>query len=197
MQKLSKALILLSASILILSSGCSIFPKNPNVPVTYFDIGAPGEIESLKKAPQVDIQDVKTMDPYNERMVFRASETHIEIDEYNRWASSPNEMIKKYFILALNQNDLNKVQLQGNERLKLYVQILCLELDLNKKSVKMTLFVQIRKSFGGDVIYSEVLSENESVNNVTAENFAGSVKTLIDKMLISLGSSFAQINKNK
>lgn len=197
MLKFSKLFIPILVLAILLISGCSIFPKTPNIPITYFDIGAPGEIESLKKAPQVNIQDVKTMDPYNERMVFRVSETHIEIDEYNRWASPPSEMIRKYFFIAFNQNGWNKAQLQGNERLELYVQILCLESDLTKKTVKVTLSVQIRKSFDGDVVYSEILSEQQSVDNITAEKFAETVKSLIDKILISISSSLIQINTTK
>ncbi|MEI6056326.1 MAG: hypothetical protein WCR55_09750 [Lentisphaerota bacterium] len=197
MMKTSKLFTFISLSLLLLCAGCSIFPKNENIPVTYFDIGAPGEIEGLKQSPQVDIQDVKTMDPYNERMVFRVSETHIEIDEYNRWASSPDEMIRKYFVIAFNQNDLNKVKLQGDNRLELYVQILCLESDLTKKTVKVTLAVQIKKSLDGNVVYSEILSEQQSVDNVTAEKFAETVKNLIDKMLISLSSNLIQVSKTK
>lgn len=195
--KFSKLFILVSLFSSFLISGCSIFPKNEDIPVTYFDIGSPGQTDSRKSAPQADVMDVKTMDPYNERMVFRASETHVEIDEYNRWASSPDEMIKKYFILAFNQNDRNKLQLQGSDRLELYVKILCLESDLTKKTVKVILAVEAKKTLDGNVVYSEILSGEESVDNVSAEKFAVTVKSLIDKMLISLSSSLIQVNNAK
>ncbi len=197
MTKIVKMLNLSLAFSILLITGCSIFPRNPEIPVTYFDIGLPAESENLKKAPQVDVLNVQSMDTYTDRMVFRVSETHIKIDEYNRWASLPNEMLKKYFVLAFNQSENNKFQIQGNDRLELYVKILCLESDLSRKTVRVILSIQVRNALKGEIVYSEILSEEQSVDNVTAENFSEVAKKVIDKMLDKLCVSLISIEKAK
>lgn len=197
MQKISKLFILMSASLTLLFCGCSIFPKNETIPVTYFDIGAPGKIANLDNVPPIDIQEVRTTDPYNERMVFRASETQIKIDEYNRWASAPNEMLKKYFILALNQYDTNKLQLQNGNRFELSMTIMCLEANLNTKEVMLELLFEITTAQNNKIVYTEVMKENQKVDSLTAESFAGDVKILADQMLKSLTKNISQINSQK
>ena len=195
MLKSLKLFTFLSISALLLCAGCSIFPKNQDIPVTYFDIGTPGQMKALKKVPQVSIQDVRTMEPYNERMVFRTSETLIEIDEYNRWASSPEEMIKKYFILAFNQNDLNKLQLKKDGILQINAQILCLESDLTKNTVKVSMSVEIRNFTDTNLVYSGIMTEEQNVDNITAQKFSETVKILVDKMLIILSQNINALSK--
>lgn len=195
MLKFAKLFILLSISSLLFCAGCSIFPKNPDIPVTYFDIGAPKETDSIKNLPQVNVLSVKTIDPYNERMVFRTSETLIEIDEYNRWASSPDEMIQKYFILAFDQNNLNKLQLKKDGMLQINVQILCLESDLTKNTVKVSMTVEIRNFTDNNLVYTGIMTEEQKVDKVTAEKFAETVKMLVDRMLIRLSQNINSLAK--
>lgn len=184
MKKLLKCISIFGV---IVITSCSIFPEvQPNIPVSYFDIGTPCKIVEIDKPIKIDIQGVKTTDPYNERMVFRASDTHIQIDDYNRWASTPNEMFRKYFIFAFNQADLNTFQVQDDNRLELYMTIMELEADLKTKEVRLAIFVELKQALSGNQLYTELMRDNAKVDNLSAENFAFTVKILTDKMINSL-----------
>ncbi len=179
----------------IVITGCSIFPEvQKNIPVSYFDIGTPCKVAGIDKSMKIDIQNVRTTDPYNERMVFRASDTHIQIDDYNRWASAPNEMFRKYFILAFNQTDLNKFQVQDDNRLELYVTIMELEADLRTKEVRLAIFVELKQSQSGNQLYTELMLDSAKVDSLSAESFSFTVKMLTDKMINSLAKIFHDLN---
>jgi len=174
--------------------GCSIFPETqPAIPVSYFDIGCPDKMEQTAPLKEIEIQNVKTTDPYNERMVFRDSDTHIQIDDYNRWASLPNEMLKKYLILAFNQNNTGKLQKSAVSNLDLYATIICLESDLRTNDAKMAILIEIRDDKKGDLQYTEFITDSERIDKMSAESFASAVKIMTDRMIKSLAKNVSQI----
>ncbi len=189
-REMMKILRFLSIFGMMVVTGCSIFPEaQPDIPVSYFDIGTPLKIVETGKSNKIDIQDVRTTDPYNERMVFRSSDTHLQIDDYNRWASAPNEMFKNYFILAFNDGNLNKLHFQDENRLELYITIMCLEADLRTREVRLAMFVEVKQSQLGSQLYTEIMSDSAKVDTLSAESFASTAKILTDRMINSLAKN--------
>jgi ABC-type uncharacterized transport system auxiliary subunit len=179
----------------VVCTGCSLFPKNSNIPVSYFDIAAPDKKVDAKAAEAIDIKDFKTTNPYNDRMVFRTSPTHLEIDEYNRWGCPPEDMLKRYFTLAFDDNGAMKKFMPNVDHFQLLAKILCLETNLNTKVVKLVVQVELMKESTSVVSYSCVFTEEKKINNVTAENCAETVKILTDRIIAKIANDVLTFQK--
>jgi ABC-type transport auxiliary lipoprotein component len=80
-----------------LFSSCILSPK-PFRSVKYHDLGMPSIIN--KKGPFVEFLRFAMNGPYKNKMVFRAENNQLVIDEYNKWAQTPETMLGRYMALA-------------------------------------------------------------------------------------------------
>ena len=78
-------------------TSCVLSPK-PFRPVTYHDLGTPEIIN--KQGPFVKFTRFVMNGPYKNKMVFRSTNNKLIIDEYNKWAQTPETMLGRYMALA-------------------------------------------------------------------------------------------------
>lgn len=93
----------LSVCLLFAGAGCGIFSffdTAPYHPVSYFDIGAPKNLSPT--GLKVQIQPFVSEGPYDPPMVFKSGPYSVQFDQYNRWSQFPNNMLRRYFELYLN-----------------------------------------------------------------------------------------------
>ncbi|MCP4177307.1 MAG: hypothetical protein GY756_06035 [bacterium] len=180
---------------LLTFTGCSIFPPQNDINTNYFDIGFPKSNKSKLLNTPVIIQRVTTTGPYYEKMVFRTSSTHLEYDEFNRWISPPSKMLKRYFILALENENIKEIDL-NNKTLKLNAEILCIEANLDKKLITMILRITIYQGDNQDVEHTEIINIQESMPEVSANQFAEKLKIAIDSAVDKTISALKQVEAN-
>ncbi|HJO93758.1 MAG TPA: hypothetical protein QF753_10190 [Victivallales bacterium] len=186
--------LVLLFSLLILT-GCSIFPPQNDIKTNYFDIGFPKDNKSKLFNTPVIVDRITTTGPYYEKMVFRTSPTHLEYDEFNRWISPPSKMLKRYFILALENENIKEIDL-NNKTLKLNAEILCIEADLNKKLITMILRITIYQGDNQDVEHTEIINIQESMPAVSANQFAEKLKIAVNSAIDKTISALKLVEAN-
>lgn len=98
---------LIGAGIFLMLCGCSIFPDVETTKVYYYDLGEP--LKEIKDCDfNISINRIRTEGPFRERMVFRESANSICFDEYSRWSYLPADMVKNYFLTALERQAAEK-----------------------------------------------------------------------------------------
>ena len=173
-------LLSLFSLLLCITSGCSIFSAQSERKVNYFDIGFPETSSSTAINKPLVIGDFISITPYFARMAFRTSETYLEFDDYNRWSSNPAQMLQRYFILALDNKGIDEVD-KKNDFLELNATILSLEADTENKIVTLILRIEVLSGNSEAIEYSEIIRIEEPLKEITANQFAISLKVAVDK----------------
>ncbi|MFA6567981.1 MAG: hypothetical protein WCS96_07190 [Victivallales bacterium] len=154
--------------------GCGIFSREPYRGVNYYDFDCKAE---KKYGIGVNVSEITADRPYSDKMVFRISGNRIEIDEFNRWAGSPSELVKKYFTLSFE----NKASVKPSDYI-MKAEIMQLEADLNKASVNLMMQISIRAVQKDVIVVQKVYREEIPVVKVTGESFARGVETALGKI---------------
>lgn len=157
----------------MLLCGCGIFSKEPYRVVNYYDFDCKAE---RQYGIGINVSEVTADRPYSDKMVFRISGNRIEIDEFNRWAGSPSELVKKYFTMTFD----NKTSKPSEYSMK--SEIMQLEADLNKSSVKLMMQISIRSLQTDRLVLQKVYRQEIPVVKVTGDSFAKGVETALGKM---------------
>jgi len=168
----------------LLLCGCGIFSKEPYRGVNYFDFDCKTE---KQYGISINVSDVTADRPYSDKMVFRVSGNRIEIDEFNRWAGNPSELVKKYFTLSFD--DRNAVK-PSDYTMK--AEIMQFEADLNKSSVKLMMQISIRSAQTDKSVLQKVYRQEIPVVKVTGESFARGIETALGKTADELVKDIAQ-----
>jgi uncharacterized lipoprotein YmbA len=82
-----------AALALCLSAACSFLPSEPYREVRTFDLGVP---EAIGSASALQVQPFGADSACKFKMLYRAEGNEMLIDEYNRWAQPPGQMLTKY-----------------------------------------------------------------------------------------------------
>jgi ABC-type uncharacterized transport system auxiliary subunit len=154
--------------------GCGIFSKEPYRRVNYYDFGCKAD---KQYGLSINVSGVAVDRPYSDKMVFRISENRLEIDEYNRWAGSLSELVKKYFTLSFENKDPAKPS-----EYFMKVEVMQLEADLNKSFVTMVMQITIISAQKDKVVLQKVYKEEIPLIKVTGENYAKGVETALGKI---------------
>lgn len=153
--------------------GCGIFSKEPYRAVNYYDFDCKAE---RQYGIGMNISEVTADRPYSDKMVFRISGNRIEIDEFNRWAGSPSELVKKYFTMTFD----NKTSKPSEYSMK--SEIMQIEADLNKSSVRLTMQISIRSVQTDKLLLQKIYRQEIPVVKVTGDSFAKGVETALGKI---------------
>ena len=78
-------------------TSCVLSPTTFRV-VKYHDLGNPDMINT--KGPYVDFSRLTLNGPYKTKMVFRAKNNQLVINEYHKWAQTPDALLGRYLSLA-------------------------------------------------------------------------------------------------
>lgn len=154
--------------------GCGIFSKEPYRVVSYYDFDCKSE---KQYSIGVNVSEVTADRPYSEKMVFRVSGNRIEIDEFNRWAGSPSELVKKYFFLSFDNRNSAK---PSDYTMK--IEIMQLEADLDKSSVKLMMQISVRSVQKDKPVLQKVYRQEIPVVKVTGESFAMGIEAALGKI---------------
>ena len=154
--------------------GCGIFSKEPYRIVNYYDFDCKAD---KQYGISISVSEITADRPYSDKMVFRISGNRIEIDEFNRWAGSPSELVKKYFSSSFENASSAK---PSDYTMK--SEIMQLEADLNKSSVKLMMQISIRSVQKDRIVLQKVYREEIPLAKVTGESFARGVETALGKI---------------
>ncbi len=183
-----KFLAVCTVGVLILCS-CGILKKEPYRDVSYFDLSSNVPKQDIGTI-MLAIGGVSADSPYFERMVFRVSENRIEIDEYNRWAANPSNLIKKYFSTAFESKSDVK-----SAKFLLDVKILQIEANLKNNMIKLAVQITMHNSAEGIIVLEKIYSQEMAVEKVTGESFAKGVETEIGKIADELAQDIRNLQK--
>jgi len=175
---------LLLLPILTILVGCGILSSEPYIKTFYFDIGTPNSQIKTNKYVIDDIS-FSTSTMYLEKIVFRVGENTILFDDFNRWSMPPNSLLKRYFIIALqNRNtSLNK----NIKHYNLQGEILQIEADIPQKTVSLILRITLLDNKKNNlVIWKEIFKQKQPVQEVTGKSFALAIKTSVDNIINEL-----------
>ncbi len=154
------------SSLCILLCGCSILQREPYKPVNYYDLSYPDARIDLKGAA-VSIGEINADRPYGDRMVFRVSENRIEIDEFNRWACNPADMLNKYLSMAFEPDPAAKPA-----KYSVSLQILLIEASLDKPAARVAILATFSDKAKGDVVLRKIYRQEMPLEKVTGDDFA-------------------------
>ena len=154
--------------------GCGIFSKEPYRIVNYYDFDCKAD---KQYGISISVSDVTADRPYSDKMVFRISGNRIEIDEFNRWAGSPSELVKKYFTLSFD--NINPAK-PSDYTMK--AEIMQFEADLNKSTVKLMMQITVRAVQKDRIVIQKVYREENPVIKVTGDSFAKGIEEALGKI---------------
>jgi uncharacterized lipoprotein YmbA len=101
-----------AALALCLSAACSFLPSEPYREVRTFDLGVP---EAIGSASALQVQPFGADSACKFKMLYRAEGNEMLIDEYNRWAQPPGQMLTKYLRIASGSSRRSLLPLRGSE----------------------------------------------------------------------------------
>lgn len=134
--------IFMFVSIAGILTSCVLTP-NQFHEVKYHDLGNPLEIN--QGGPYVEFDKFTINGPYKTKMVFRAGNNELLINEYHRWAQSPESMIGRYLAIAFRSKppgeDIKKYSVKG--------EILVFEADEEKSQANLIIEYTIMEPYQG------------------------------------------------
>ena len=172
-----KKLFILSGFCLLLV-GCSIFPKPQTPQLNYFSIGVPKR--QMVKIGRVKVQSVSSLTADDAKMHFKTSTGKIEVDQFNRWISSPVNQIQRYLTIAMAPKANSK------RPLTLETQLLTFENNLSNKSVTLTLLITVKEN--REVKFEQLFTENIKVNGVNATAYANAMSIAMNKISVRIAT---------
>ncbi len=101
----NKTFIIIAAvfSAACLLSGCSLF--SPGVQkVSYYDLNFSGK-EKMKVNCRFETLNFHNISPAGLNLLFTSNNSVIEIDQYNYWVQSPEIMLRRFFLNAIEISD--------------------------------------------------------------------------------------------
>lgn len=125
-------LVVVSVMVLMLA-GC-VFTKEKFKPVRYYDIGNP----DVAKSPIcLKVASFTVTGPYRQEMVYRTEKNELLKDQYNKWALTPDILLRRYLKISYPGDSLkeSEITITGN--------ILCFEADILKKEALLTVEYRI------------------------------------------------------
>lgn len=171
-------------------TGCGILSPEPYINTNYYDIGFP-DASRGKLTKQVRIKPITVKGPYQNRMVFRMTDTQLAFDEYNRWSPSPTSMLERYLLMAYDMETSEKAPKTAWE---LTGEILRFEADLNKKTVDLDLYVTIRKEKSNSVALEKLFRKQVVVDSVTGNSFAAGMRKAVNQILVDLDKELSKLD---
>lgn len=173
-----KKLFILSG-LCLLVAGCSIFPKPQTPQVNYFSIGTPNE--QMVEQRLVKVQPVNSLIFYMPQMCFKTVAGKFDVDQFNRWITSPTIQVQRYLTIAMAAKSNSDIK---RNPLILSSKLLTFECNLNSKSVTLTLLVTLKA--GNRIKMEKLFSENVTVAGNTATAYAVAMNTAMDKIAIDI-----------
>lgn len=167
--------LMISAAILMLA-GC-VFTKEKFIPVKYYDIGNP----SVKFPVSLKVGSFAVTGPYKQEMVYRTEKNELLKDQYNKWALTPDILLKRYLKMSFPGESSGKAgaAIGGN--------ILSFEADILKKEAVFTLEYRIQSN-SNNATLEKTLTFKAKLDDTSPEAFAKAMSLAVSDFAECLSS---------
>jgi hypothetical protein len=175
-------IVIISVAVLMLT-GC-VFTKEKFKPVRYFDIGNP---EIAKSPICLKVGSFTVTGPYKQEMVYRTEKNELLKDQYNKWALTPDILLRRYLIIAYPGDSSKELEITitGN--------ILSFEADILKKEVLFT--VEYRITASSNIATIEKISAFKAkFDDSSPEAFAQAMSHAVSDFTESLSLDLKKIS---
>lgn len=180
---ISKAVLSIFSVCLIASC---VFSPTSFKSVQYHDLGMPRIIN--EQGPYVKFDRFLMNGPYKNKMVFRGQNNQLVIDEYNKWAQTPESMLERYMDMAFR----GKADSESIKAYSVKVTVMAFEAEINSKKAVLIVEYSIveplqgkNKSFSKTYNYpmKEMRPEDfsQAMANISGQ-FATQLKTDMEGM---------------
>jgi len=123
---------IITAVATVFLAGCALFSK-PYHGTKYYDLGTPGYLPGAT----VGVDSVTMEGAYKRKMAYRLDDNELTFDDYNSWASAPEQMLERYLTMSLSD-------VEAKNKAKLTLSILSFELDMKKKEAVLTVEYKLK-----------------------------------------------------
>jgi len=172
MRKSHYLIINISFFIIFLQASC-IFRAYKEI--NYFDITA-SNMKLAEYSPYIDITTVATQGPFRTKMVIRTGKHKVIFDEYNRWAQTPDAMLKRYLKQRFLQHP------SDGSPYKISIKILNFEADRFNHCTIFTVQYSIKPPSGkaSEFSFSKATKSTDITAEVFSENMSNAFQELAE-----------------
>ena len=163
---------ILIAFLFVALCGCSIFPKGPDMPVSNFDLGIPpGELNF--SGCLLEAGDFQGKMPSRQKMVFRSGGNRLIVDEFNRWADIPPELLKAYLSRAFARKSSDG----GSRRLLVEGDLFQFEGNLDRMTADIEVELKVLEPPDKKPILKKIYKESVSFERNEVSQFAAAMSS--------------------
>ena len=129
-------------AVVALSGGCGVLSKESYTRTEVYDLGIPNPMNNT--GIRFSVGRIKMDGPYKTKMVLRREGNRLSVNEYARWASSPETMLSRYLKMALAPVAKKRSGIKG--QLTIEGTILVFEVDEPTRSVLLQIDYRLAKN---------------------------------------------------
>ena len=177
-------LLIISVAVLMLT-GC-VFTKERFKPVRYYDIGNPME---AKSPVCLKVGSFTVTGPYKQEMIYRTEENELSKDQYNKWALTPDILLRRYLKMSFPGETLKEpvTSITGN--------ILSFEADVVKKEVLFTVEYRITSQGNSNAaVLEKNMSFKAKLDDASPEAFARAMSRAVSDFTENLSLDLKKIS---
>jgi hypothetical protein len=166
-------------------TGC-VFTKERFKPVRYYDIGNP---EAAKTPVCLKVGSFTVTGPYKQEMIYRTEKNELEKDQYNKWALTPDVLLRRYLKMSFPGETLREpgAAITGN--------ILAFEADVVKKEVLFTVEYRITSPESSNAaVLEKTASFKAKLDEISPESFASAMSQAVSDFTGNLSLDLKKIS---
>ena len=167
------------AFVTLFAAGCSILPQPEDRPVYYFNIGN-FDNKKFLNVP-VELTSLEFVFSEKTQMAFRDGNNSVLLDEFNRWSDLPSNLLRKRFILVLNNTNPEK-NIAFSQARSLDVDIVRFDFDMKKKTANITALFVLRDRDARTVVGRSIIATESKVKMESAAGYAKAMGEAVSEM---------------
>ena len=192
----------MAVCLLLAATGCGIFSffdTEPYRPVSYFDIGSPKNLSPT--GLKVQIMPFVAEGPYDTPMVFKTGAYCVQFDQYNRWSQFPNNMLRRYFELYLNDPS-TEADFSAVPKYSLSATIVNFEGSLAPSGAEagneavLTLNVSVQDYTNGKLLWNKLFHEVAPMPSRSAQSFAQAMSEAVAKVAPKVKDKILELERD-
>lgn len=173
---------------ILILTGC-VFSTEPYRGVRHHDLGIPPVRNP--DGPTVQINKFKINGPYIFKMVFRADNNELKINDYDKWAQVPEQMLGRYLKMTFSGKD----KTEPPESFTVSGTILAFEGNRITRNAIMTIEYTIKKNQGKNRVKTFCETFTESMPEVNSSNLAAAMSKNAERLTDRIYEEIKMKNK--
>ena len=170
MDKFAVAFALLTATV-FLSAGCGVLITEPYTKTTVYDLGIP-KLNNTTGIP-IKINRFRMEGPYKSKMILRSRNNDLRVNDYKKWAQSPELMLTRYLKLALGSDSSGESR--TSDTFSVSGTILVFEADEPSQMVSLVVDYAIKRSGVVRSLNFGRASFSTKITSVTSDSIASAM----------------------